>query len=327
MASTSSPPCDAAPIPSDTEAEAARRLLERSVPIGILDDWRVLQDLLVRSLEGSSALLAPVPEIRSAALRRALGRFPSYFRAAQAWRRWAMATWSGFVGLALAGWAFLAPGDRPPYLVLCGVLGVVLTIFTTGVLKDLDVLVSLTHDSPRPQTGRLGVWLVRRAAHAFWDDLARVSPWWHLGWNLVGSDPPALSDVMPIAGVAFDRSALPLLGAAQLAGRRDAGEWAEDLWRLAVEGAAVDRARGDFLGGRPSGLHGVPLPLRGGMHGAVRTTLPAKDGHGLTASLRRLASTLRTAPPSDVRGMAERSTCAPAESPTGRDSLSHGVPT
>lgn len=69
------------------DADAAQRLLERSVPSDILSDWRVLQDLLVGSRSDPSVLLTLVPEIRSEALRQALGRLSSRFRAAQVWLR------------------------------------------------------------------------------------------------------------------------------------------------------------------------------------------------------------------------------------------------
>ena len=73
------------------------------------------------------------------------------------------------------------------------------------------------------------------------------------------------------------------------------------------EGAAVDRAGGDFLDGRPSGLHGVPLSLRGGGRdtATATATLPADGGHGLAVSLRRLARDMRKVSSPGVRGASD----------------------
>ena len=151
----------------------------------------------------------------------------------------------------------------------------------------------------RLRSERLESWLARCTARACWYDLIHLSAWRSLGWDLDRFDPPSMMDVLTAAGVTFEGGILSLLSAVRLAGYDATGAWSVDLWRLAVIGAAVDRARGDFLGGRPSGLRGVPLPLRVVMPKPPTVTRPANDCHGLAASLRRLACALRQPPPFD----------------------------
>ena len=303
---------------SSAEVDAAQQLLERSVPPDILSDWCALKDLRSRSLEDPSVLLMTASGIRSVALRQALGRFPACLRAAQSWLRRvvvAVVAWNGIVALMLWVGRFVIPPFVTPFMFIfflaaLGALGIAMDFvvdFDSVVgfpdsPSDSDCAVDSTSNPSGSRTWRPWPWLARRTAAAFWRsllDLRTQSAWRSLGWGVTRPDLLVTAEILLAGGVDFDGRADPLLAAARCAGCDERGR-AGGLLRLAVAGAAVDRARNAFFTGGAR-LGGVPLPFGTSAVDHPAVSDHADRGHGLTASLRRLARDLRAAPSPGAR--------------------------